>query len=138
MSTDVALLVIAVLVWLSVGAFWVKLSGLGRLVAVYPDRPEETPAKVSSGYGQLGLANTAPAMLSGGASGLRIKAARFLIPWGKAAFIPWNEIAFESVEPTPFGWASERLRLRFSRVPNVSLTLSPEDVSRLKAPLHKR
>jgi hypothetical protein len=137
-SSVVTLLLIAVLIWFAMGASWVLLSGLGRLAATYPDRPEETPAKVYNGYGQLGLANTAPAMLSGGGAGLRIEAARVLIPWGKATFIPWNEIAYERVEPTALGWPSGRVRLRFRRVRGICLTLPSEDLSRLGAPLPER
>jgi hypothetical protein len=138
MSTAATLLLLAVLIWFAVGAFWMRLSGLSRLTAVYPNRAEATLAKVYTGYGQLGLVNTAFAILSGGNSGLRIEASRLLIPWGKASFIPWNEIAFERVQPTAFGWTTEKVRLRFSRLASVSLTLSPEYLSRLGAPFSER
>lgn len=133
MSSLLTLLVLAILIWITAGAFWVKLSGLARLAAEYPDQPEEPLAKVYSGYGQLGSVNTAFAVLSGCSTGLRIEASRWLIPWGKAAFIPWDGVIFEDVEPTALGWPAEQVRARFLGVPDVSLTLPPEHFRRLSA-----
>ena len=97
MSTAGSFVLLAVLIWISAGVFWVKLSSLNRLATVYPDRSEAALARIYTGYGQLGPMNTAFEILSGCRSGFRIELSRLSIPSGKAAFIPWIEIALGKV-----------------------------------------
>jgi hypothetical protein len=83
-------------IWLAVTSLLGLLSGWPTLARRYPDRDEPASVRLGGQYGHLGLVELRGALsLAACPSGLRLAMSRWLGPFNKPFFVPWDEIAAE-------------------------------------------
>jgi hypothetical protein len=120
---------LAVGLWLLVAILSGLLSGWFKLAALYPDRAEEPVLRLRGQSGRMGpgVWFRAVLRLSGCRSGLRVGMNRFMGPFCRDFFVPWESIAV-STRSGPFGTLAE---LQFGKPAAGRLTISAVSADKL-------
>ena len=122
-------LLFAVGLWLLIAILSGLLSGWFRLVALYPDRPEEPVFRLRGQSGSMGQGAMFRGVLRFGVcrSGLRVGMNRFLGPFCRDFFVPWESITVGR-RNGPFGTLAE---LQFGKPAAGRLRISASSAERL-------
>ena len=120
-----------VAMWLTVSTVLALLSGWFRLMANYPDRPEEPILRLRglSGWMGLGVGMNNILRLSVCPSGLRVGMMRVFGPFNRDFFVPWGSLSVSRGGASLFGFGA---KLQFgSPIVVGTLRISAQNADRL-------